>query len=80
MGRGLYLTDPVLIVAVVPRRDFWVVKDARGKRYATKSEWVACLADRCRAQQRRVQLDVNETWGYYGDLLGITVVEQEQTA
>lgn len=58
---------------------FWVITDAAGTRYATKSNFQAALADRYRELGTEVRIDSASGW-YYRDLREIAPVAKQDVA
>lgn len=49
----------------------WIVRDSSGERHATRSAFLATLAERYRAAKTSVDIDSYRGW-YYRDLRAIT--------
>jgi hypothetical protein len=54
----------VTITSVVRGQSFWKVTDSLGRKYATKSDFMAAAADRYRTLGTPVRLRSNSGWIY----------------
>jgi hypothetical protein len=57
-------THPVHIASVQPKSGWWLITDAEGLKYSTKSSLYASLADRARVLSAAVRIDAGNGWNY----------------
>lgn len=69
------MTDPVQIVTVKQQPSgLWIVTDSEGTKHATKSPFMASLADQYRKRGTRVRIHGASGW-YYRQIAAITPLD-----